>query len=89
MANNRKSLFAKIILRFKLFLKGDESYDSLLDISKSFEKLLNISNKRLFELQVQKEKEARINKRLLKFVSKKNAELIMINDQDPEIKTKK
>jgi len=89
MANNRKSLFAKIILRFKLFLKGDESYESLLDISKSFEKLLNISNKRLFELQVQKEKEARINKRLLKFVSKKNAELIMINDQDPEIKTKK
>jgi len=68
---------------------GDESYENLLDISKSFEKLLNISNKRLFELQVQKEKEARINKRLLKFVSKKNARLIMVNDKDPEIKTKK
>jgi class 3 adenylate cyclase len=89
MANNKKSLFAKTILRFKLFLKGDESYESLLDISKSFEKLLNISNKRLFELQVQKEKEVRINKRLLKFVSKKNAAMIMIDDQDPEIKTKK
>ncbi len=89
MTNNKKSFFSKIIRRFKLFFKGDESYESLLDISKSYEKLLNISNKRLFELQVQKEKEARINKRLLKFVSKKNAELIMINDQDPEIKTKK
>ncbi|MCK5097294.1 MAG: adenylate/guanylate cyclase domain-containing protein [Desulfobacteraceae bacterium] len=89
MANNKKSLSAKLITRFKLFIKGDESYESLLDISKSYEKLLNISNKRLFELQVQKEKEVRINRRLLKFVSKRNAELIMVNDQDPEIKTKK
>ena len=68
---------------------GDQSYEQLLDNSKSYEKLLNISNKRLFELQVQKEKETRINKRLLKFVSKRNAELIMVNDKDPEIKTKK
>ncbi len=85
----KKSFFKKILSRFKLFFKGDESYERLLDISKSYEKLLNISNKRLFELQVQKEKETRINKRLLKFVSKRNAELIMFNDIDPEIKTKK
>ena len=89
MPNNKKSFFSKIIRRFKLFFTGGESYESLLDISKSYEKLLNISNKRLFELQVQKEKEARINKRLLKFVSKRNAELIMVNDEDPEIKTRK
>jgi len=89
MKINKKSLFGKILNRFRLFFKGDESYESLLDISNSFEKLLNISNKRLFELQVQKEKETRINRRLLKFVSKKNAELIMINDEDPEIKTRK
>ncbi|MCK5542932.1 MAG: adenylate/guanylate cyclase domain-containing protein [Desulfobacterales bacterium] len=89
MKSNKKSLFGKIFARFRLFFKGDESYESLLDISISFEKLLNISNKRLFELQVQKEKETRINRRLLKFVSKKNAEIIMVNDQDPEIKTKK
>ncbi len=89
MESNKKSLLEKILNRFRLFFMGDESYENLLDISNSFEKLLNISNKRLFELQVQKEKETRINQRLLKFVSKKNAELIMVNDQDPEIKTKK
>jgi len=89
MTNKKKTIFSKILMRFRLLIKGDESYESLLDISKSYEKLLNISNKRLFELQVQKEKEVRINKRLLKFVSKRNAELIIINDQDPEIKTRK
>jgi class 3 adenylate cyclase len=89
MTNKKMSLFSRIIRRFRLFLKGDESYESLLDISKSYEKLLNVSNKRLFELQVQKEKEVRVNKRFLKFVSKRNAELIMVNDEDPEIKTTK
>ncbi len=74
-----KSLIPTIVDRFKLLFKGPKHY----------EELLRISEQRYFELQAQKEKEERINKRFQKFVSKGNVETCMANDRDPEIKTKK